>query len=72
MKHLGKATLGVVIFYLWIYLTGPVGMVVGGVAFLGGFALGHRTGRKEAENDLRERVLRSIRFVRMYDREGER
>ncbi len=36
---------------VWAWWFGAVGFVAGGIAFLGGWAIGHRTGRHDAERE---------------------
>ena len=45
-------------FAVWAWMFGPVGFVAGGIAFLGGWALGHRTGRHDAEREQTHRMQR--------------
>ena len=47
---------GVVALVAWTF--GPVGFVVGGAAFLGGWALGHRAGRREATFEAAREIVR--------------
>lgn len=63
-RSLRNAGIGIALFYLWAYLTGPLGMVIGGIMFLAGFAFGHHAGindaaRKQQQqwNDRRVRQL---------------
>ena len=48
----------------WAWLFGPVGFAAGSVAFLGGWALGHRTGRHDAERE-------AMQAFHRYQAEGQ-
>lgn len=47
-----------------IWAFGAVGLVVGGITFLAGWAIGHRTGRHEAEREWMEHAVREAREYR--------
>ena len=58
MRLLRHALIGWGVIALVAWAFGPVGFVVGGAAFLGGFALGHRAGRREATYDAAREIVR--------------
>jgi hypothetical protein len=60
VRFLARAALVWLVVCAWAWTFGPVGFVAGGAAFLGGWALGHRTGRHDAERDQMERAARYL------------
>lgn len=51
MKGLRNALVVWAAFTAWTWIWGPLGWVTGGIGFLAGWAIGHRTGRHDAERE---------------------
>lgn len=70
MMRAALRTAGIVTgFYLSLYAFGPMVFVVGGITFLGGFALGHLVGHRAGEREATTEAARRI-MAHWIEREG--